>query len=51
MKHYADLKRRELSFVEGDLFFLKIQPYSQHSLAKRPNEKLTPRFFGLYSIL
>ena len=51
MKYNADLKRREVSFVEGDLVFLKLQPYRQRSLAKRSNEKLAPRFFGLYSVL
>ena len=46
MKHYANAKRRELSFEAGDLVFLKLQPYCQKSLTKRVNEKLAPRFFG-----
>jgi len=31
--------------------FLKIQPYRFKSLARRPNEKLSPRFYGPYQIL
>lgn len=50
MKHYADTKRCELSFDEGNLVFLKLQPYRQKSLAARPNAKLAPRFFGPYMV-
>lgn len=41
MKKFADLHRRELEFQVGDLVFLKIQPYRQHSLAKKRWEKLS----------
>lgn len=44
MKRQADLGRRETQFQVGDLVFLKLQPYRFHSLAKKPNEKLNPRF-------
>ncbi|KAK1441653.1 hypothetical protein QVD17_07716 [Tagetes erecta] len=50
MRNQANLKRRELTLQVGDYVFLKIQPYRQKSLAKRRNEKLSPRFFGPYRI-
>lgn len=46
----SNLKRRELSIEEGDLVFLKLQPYQQQSLAKRPNTKFALRFFSPYAI-
>ncbi|CAO2826301.1 unnamed protein product [Amaranthus hypochondriacus] len=51
MKFYADKNRRELSFEEGDMVYLKLQPYRQRSLATRLNEKLAPRFYGPYKVL
>ena len=50
MKYYANAKRRELSFNEGDLVFLKLQPNRQKSLAIRQHEKLAPQHFGPYAI-
>ncbi|KAI3694717.1 hypothetical protein L1987_77686 [Smallanthus sonchifolius] len=50
MRNQANSKRRELSFSVGDYVFLKIQPYRQQSLGKRRFEKLSPGFFGPYSI-
>lgn len=35
MKHQADEKRSERTFAEGDMVFLKLQPYVQSSLAPR----------------
>ena len=51
MKYYANSRHRDVSFKEGDLVFLKIQPYRQKYLAKRSNEKLPLRFYGPYTIL
>ena len=42
----ADAHKRDVQFEEGDLVYLKIQPYIQHSLANRRNEKLAPRHYG-----
>ncbi|XP_074356059.1 uncharacterized protein LOC141695734 [Apium graveolens] len=47
----ADIHRREETFKVGDNVYLKLQPYRQRTLATRPNEKLSPRFFGPYSII
>lgn len=47
MRELDDRKRRELSFEEGDMVYLKLQPYRQKSLAKRPFEKLIARM-GLF---
>lgn len=51
MKCQADKHRSEREFCEGDLVFLKLQPYVQSSMAKRSNQKLSFKFFGPYRIL
>lgn len=51
MKANSDLKRRDESFVVGDMVYLKIQPYRQRSLAKRLYEKLVARFYGPFKII
>ena len=50
MKFPADKHRRELEFKEGDSVYLKLKPYRFKSLARKTNEKLSPRFYGPYNI-
>lgn len=51
MKVTADNYRREEAFEVGDLVCLKLQPYRQKFIAKRPDEKLSARFYGPFSVL
>ncbi|MCI23458.1 hypothetical protein A2U01_0044638, partial [Trifolium medium] len=50
MQQQANKHRRDVSFVIGDFVYLKLQPYRSKSLAKKINEKLSPRFYGPYKI-
>jgi hypothetical protein len=45
MKQQADKGCSECQFLEGEVIFLKLQPYIQPSLAPRANQKLTYKFF------
>ncbi|KAJ1377014.1 Chromo-like domain superfamily, partial [Sesbania bispinosa] len=47
----ANKHRREIEFVVGDMVYLKMQPYKLKSLAKRVNQKLSPRYYGPYKIV
>jgi len=51
MKKFADKKRSEVSFEIGDWVFVKLQPYRQHSMALRKNQKLGMRFFGPFKVI
>jgi len=51
IKNQADRHRRELTFEIAEMVYLKLQPYKLRSLAKKINEKLSPRFYGPYKIL
>ena len=49
-KSWADLKRRELEFSEGDHVYLKVSPIkSLH--ARQTKGKLSPRYIGPFEIL
>ncbi|CAA7407832.1 unnamed protein product [Spirodela intermedia] len=45
MKRQAD-QRCDVEFQVGDRIFLRLQPCRQHSVACRPYEKLSPKFYG-----
>jgi len=49
-KSYADTRRRELAFEEGDYVYMKVSPMRS---MKRFNmkEKLAPRYVGLFKVL
>lgn len=51
MKVMADKKRTDHQFQVGDKVLLKLQPYTQSSLANRPYPKLACKFYGPYTIL
>lgn len=42
----ADGHRKDVEFDVGDKVFLKMRPYSRHSLARRGDEKVTARYYG-----
>jgi hypothetical protein len=50
MKHQADKHRVEREFLVGNWVYLKLQPYTQMSVAPRSNQKLSYKFFGPYLI-
>ncbi|KAK5795377.1 hypothetical protein PVK06_036639 [Gossypium arboreum] len=49
-KSYADLKRKEIEFAVGDMFFLKVSPWKK-ILRFGKKGKLSPRFIGPYRVL
>ena len=49
-KSYADLKRKEIEYSEGDMVFLKVSPWKKILRFGRKG-KLSPRFIGPYRIL
>ena len=51
MKKRADSTHREVQWSVGEFVYVKLRPYRQSSLARRVNEKLSPRFYGPFKIL
>ena len=51
MKGRVDSKHQEVQWSVGEFVYVKLRPYRQSSLARRVNEKLSPRFYGPFKIL
>lgn len=51
MKMMADKNRTYFQFQVGDQVLLKLQPYTQLSVANRPYPKLAYKYFGPYKVL
>ena len=49
-KHYADAKRSDCVFKEGDMVFLIVRP-KRSSLSLGKYKKLSPRYCGPYTIV
>lgn len=51
MKMFADRKRTDQQFQVEDSVLLRLQPYTQSSVANRPYPKISYKFFGPYKII
>ena len=51
MTQQANKKRSERMFSEGDLVYLKLQPYRQQSVHKRSPYKLSAKYYSPYTII
>jgi len=51
MKIFADRNWTDQQFLVEDSVLLRLQPYTQSSVANRPFPKLSYKFFGPYTVL
>lgn len=51
MKLMADRHCSDLHFQKGDQVLLKLQPYTQSSVANWPHPKLSYKYYGLYTVV
>ena len=51
MKQNAYKRRVDKEYKEGEIVYLKLQPYRQSTVAKRKNLKLTSQYYGPFKIL
>lgn len=51
MKKYVDLKRSERTLEVGQLVYLCLQPHRQNSVITRRSLRLSPRFYGPFTVL
>jgi hypothetical protein len=51
MKHFADRKRRPITFNVDDYVYVRLRPYRQQSASNSPYSKLSKRFYGPFKVL
>lgn len=51
MKKYTDLRRSERKLEIGQQVYLRLQPYRQNSVVIRRALKLSPLFYGPFTII
>jgi hypothetical protein len=51
MKNFAGSKRSPCEFQLGELVLLRLQPYVQKLVVRRPCPKLAFKFFSLYNVV
>jgi ribosomal protein L21E len=51
MKNYADLQRTERQFKEGDMVYLKMEPYRLAAFGFRGAIKLHTKYYGPFKVL